>query len=403
MNRPQGRPALEHALVSVVLPVYNEGAVLEILHRRVRRALDAAGATAEIVFVNDGSRDASPRVLDRLAARYPGVRVLHFSRNFGHQAAIQAGLAAARGDAIVLMDSDLQDEPEAIGSFLALWQEGYDVVYAVRAERQEQWWKRLLFAGFHRLLSSVANVPIPVDAGNFSLIDARLAAEIVALGECDRYLPGLRSWVGYRQIGLPVRRNPRYDDQPRVSLRGLWRLAKTAIFSFSTAPLSVFYGIGYASLGVFAALSVGSLFCKFFTDWTTPGWTSGVLVASFFGAVNALGVSMLGEYVVRIYDQVRGRPHYIIARREESAARATAGRSLPARGDEAASDSHGCDAGQRCEEGPDLALEGCELGVEAELARDVLALAALTPEGESTGHGDRRREAGAAGAATDSQ
>ncbi len=309
------RPPLERALVSVVLPVYNEARVLKELHRRVRLALEATGARHEIIFVDDGSTDSSPRLLDKLAARYPAVRVLHLSRNFGHQAAVHAGLTEARGDAVALMDSDLQDEPEAIGRFLDLWREGYDVVYAIRSERQESWWKRFLFASFHRLLSSVANVPIPADAGNFSLIDGRITRQIVALGECDRYLPGLRSWVGFRQIGVPVRRNLRYDDRPRVSLRGLWRLAKTAIFSFSTAPLAMFYGIGYASLGVFLLLGAGSVYCKLFTTWTTPGWTSQVIVASFFGAINAMGVSVLGEYVVRIYDQVRGRPSYIVGRR----------------------------------------------------------------------------------------
>jgi dolichol-phosphate mannosyltransferase len=189
------------------------------------------------------------------------------------------------------------------------------VVYAIRAERQEQWWKRALFAGFHRLLASVATTPIPVDAGNFSLIDGKLARQIVALGDTDRYLPGLRSWVGFTQKGIPVRRNLRYDHRPRVSLRGLWRLAKTAIFSFSRAPLGVFHCIGTTSLAAFTLLAVWSLAAKLFTTWAVPGWTSQMLVASFFGAINALGVSMLGEYVTRIYDQVRGRPQYIVARR----------------------------------------------------------------------------------------
>jgi len=411
MNRHNNRPALDRALISVVLPVYNEGAVLETLHRRVRRSLAAAGARGEIVFVNDGSRDASAKVLDRIAARNPGVRVLHFSRNFGHQAAIQAGLAEARGDAVVLMDSDLQDEPEAIGRFLTLWQEGYDVVYALRAERQEQWWKRLLFAGFHRLLSRVASVPIPAEAGNFSLIDARLVGEIVSLGERDRYLPGLRSWVGHRQIGVPVRRNSRYDNRPRVSLRGLWRLAKTAIFSFSTAPLAVFYGIGYASLGLFVTLSAGSLGCKLFTDWTTPGWTSGVLVASFFGAVNALGVSMLGEYVVRIYDQVRGRPSYIIARRVDSTSAGDApGESLDELDSAPAQAAAAVVAGIDWDEPPFVddvereldeelnelagdqgdfiaAASGRRFAAELELARDAAELACFAADGST----DRRR------------
>ncbi len=164
---------------------------------------------------------------------------------------MQAGLAHAQGDAIVLMDSDLQDSPEAVGRLIAEWVCGYDVIYALRRERPEAWWKRCLFAGFHRLLARVASTPIPTDAGNFSLIDRRVAQEIVALGERDRYLPGLRSWVGFKQRGIEVRRNPRYDGKPRVTIRGLWRLAKTAIFSFSSFPLTTFYLIGYTALGVF--------------------------------------------------------------------------------------------------------------------------------------------------------
>jgi dolichol-phosphate mannosyltransferase len=160
----------------------------------------------------------------------------------------------------------------------------------------------------------MADTPIPVDAGNFSLMDSRVVQEIVRLGERDRYLPGLRSWVGFRQKGIEVRRDARYDGKPRVSLRGLWRLAKTAIFSFSTVPLALFSLIGYSAMTIFLALSGYSLVCRLFTDLAVPGWTSHVLIASFFGAVNALGISMLGEYVARIYDQVRGRPLYVVDR-----------------------------------------------------------------------------------------
>lgn len=306
------RPALSQSRISVVLPVYNEAGVLEELFRRVQRALASTGAAWEIVFVNDGSYDATPGLLDTLAAEHRQVRVLHLTRNFGHQAAVHAGLAHAAGDAVVLMDSDLQDAPEAIPRLLAEWQAGYDVVYALRRDRKESWWKRSLFAGFHRLLSAIAATRLPVDAGNFSLMDARVVRDVVALGERDRYLPGLRAWVGYRQTGVEVRREARYDGRPRVSLRGLWRLAKTAIFSFSSCPLTIFYLIGYGALGGFVLLSGYALYYKLCTDLAVPGWASNMLVASFFGAVNSLGISILGEYVTRIYDQVRGRPIYLV-------------------------------------------------------------------------------------------
>lgn len=309
------RPAPDQTLVSVVVPVYNEQDVLEALVARLAEALGSTPSAWEVVFVNDGSRDASGRVLDWIAARDPRVRVVHLSRNFGHQAAVQAGLVECRGDAVVLMDADLQDAPEALPRLLAAWRRGADVVYAVRTDRKEHRLKRWAFAAFYRLLAAVSPTPIPLDAGNFGLVDRRVLDVILALGERDRFFPGLRSWVGFRQVGIPVERLARYDDRPRVSLWGLLRLAKTAVFSFSTLPLSVFYGIGLAALGIFVLVGGYAIACRLFTELAIPGWTSHVLVGCFFGALNALGVSILGEYVVRIYDQVRGRPLYVVERR----------------------------------------------------------------------------------------
>jgi dolichol-phosphate mannosyltransferase len=308
-----GRP--EDALISVVMPVFNEADVLETLLEKVEGALATCGTGYEIIFVNDGSSDLSARILDTFPATNPRVRVVHLARNFGHQAAVQAGLAHAQGDAVVLMDSDLQDAPEAIPQFVERWLGGYDVVYAVRTDRKENRLKRLMFGAFHRFLSRVANVPIPADAGIFGLVDRRVARRIVAMGECDRYFPGLRSWVGLRQVGVEVERQARYDDHPRVSLLGLFRLAKTAVFSFSRFPLAIFYAIGGLAAVVFLGLSGYSLFCKWFTELAIPGWTSHVLIGSFFGALNASGICILGEYMVRIYDQVRNRPQFLVDRR----------------------------------------------------------------------------------------
>jgi len=308
------RPSLKDTLLSVVLPVYNEAEALVELQRRIVRTAREMSIDYEIIFVNDGSSDDSPRVLDRLAAGDYRVRVIHLSRNFGHQAAIQAGMAHARGDAVVLMDSDLQDAPEVIPRFVREWQAGNDVVYAVRARRKEGPLKKLLFAAFHRLMSRVATVDVPVDAGNFGLVDRRVAREIASLGERDRYFPGLRGWVGFRQKGVEVERSARYDDCPRVRISGLFSLAKTAIFSFSPFPLLVFNVIGLLAASLFLGLSSFSLYCKLFTDYAIPGWTSHILTGSFFGALNALGISILGEYVIRIYDQVRSRPPYLVDR-----------------------------------------------------------------------------------------
>jgi len=316
MNRRNAvpRPPLDDALVSVVLPVFNEAEVLPVLRNRIAAEIARLGADCEILFVDDGSTDNSPEVLDHLAADDPRVRVIHLSRNFGHQAAVQAGLARARGDAVVLMDSDMQDAPEAIPRFLEAWQEGHDVVYALRTGRKEGPLKRTLFAAFHRLMASVASVPIPADAGIFGLIDRRVARELAALGETDRYLPGLRSWVGFSQVGIEVERHARYDERPRVSLGGLVRLAKTAMFSFSTFPLALFHVIGVSAAALFMGLSTYALWCKLVAGSAIPGWTSHVLTGSFFGALNALGICILGEYVIRIHDQVRGRPLYLIDR-----------------------------------------------------------------------------------------
>ncbi|MGH7127057.1 MAG: glycosyltransferase family 2 protein [Planctomycetaceae bacterium] len=312
---PTPRPPLSECSVSVVLPVFNEAAVLDELTERVEDALRSCGCRYEILFVNDGSTDGSAERLDDLAATNAAVRVLHFSRNFGHQAAVQAGLSHAAGDAVVLMDSDLQDDPAAVREFLGRWQEGYDVVYAVRHKRKEHALKRLLFHGFYRVLNAISRTPIPMDAGIFGLVDRRVAREIVAVIDADRYFPGLRSWVGFRQMGVSVERGRRYDDSPRVSLMGLFRLAKTAVFSFSSFPLTLFYIIAALSLLMCGGVTAFALYHKVVTGWAVPGWASVTIVASFFGAVNALGIGILGEYAIRIFDQVRARPLYIVARR----------------------------------------------------------------------------------------
>jgi dolichol-phosphate mannosyltransferase len=302
-------------LVSVVLPLFNEAAALLRLCEEVTRALDAAGVQGELIFVNDGSTDDSVSLLDRLAQADARVRVVHFSRNFGHQAAVQAGLLHARGDAIVVMDSDLQDDPRCLEEFIRHWEAGYDVVYAVRTDRKENPLKRFLFFAFYRLLRAVSHTPMPNDAGNFGLIDRQVAQNLLRLNEYDRYYAGLRSWVGFRQVGIPVSRGARHDRRPRVSLLGLFRLAKSALFSFSSAPLAIFYGISLASLVVCCGITGFTLYHKLVTGLAIAGWTSTVGIASFFGALNALGIGILGEYVVRIYDQVRGRPPFIVSGR----------------------------------------------------------------------------------------
>lgn len=242
------------------------------------------------------------------------MRVVHFSRNFGHQPALNAGLVYACGDAVIVMDSDLQDTPTAIPQFLAQWEQGNQVVYAVRLGRKEAPWEKFLFYAFYRILKAIVTTPLPADAGNFGLIDRRVVDEMLRIPDCDRYFPGLRNWVGFRQCGVPVERHARHDDRPRVSLKQLFLLAKTAIFGFSRAPLSMFYGIAGISFSVFVACSLFALYHRLVTHLAIPGWTSVTMINALFGALNALGIGILGEYVVRIYDQVRQRPPFVVAR-----------------------------------------------------------------------------------------
>jgi dolichol-phosphate mannosyltransferase len=298
-------------VVSVVLPVFNEVAILSELTRQIVEVMQDDFLQFEIVYVNDGSKDGSREQLNALAAADDHIVVVHLSRNFGHQSAVQAGLEYCSGDVVIVMDSDLQDDPRAIPRFLDQWESGYDVVYAQRVNRKESAGKRFLFYSFYRVLNSIADNPIPADAGNFGLMDRKVVDALLQLPERDRFFPGLRSWAGFNQTGVAVERAERHDDHPRVSLRGLFRLAKTAIFSFSGFPLKFFYVIAAISASVCAGSIGFVLWHKMMTGLAIPGWTSMIITASFFGALNALGISILGEYVIRIYDQVRSRPVFV--------------------------------------------------------------------------------------------
>lgn len=301
------------ATVSVVLPVFNETAILQELNRRIVTVLERTTPRFEVVYINDGSSDGSRENLNTLAAQDRRIVVVHLSRNFGHQPAVHAGLEHATGDVVIVMDSDLQDNPEAIPAFLDQWERGSDVVYAERTNRKESLLKRALFYSFYRVLNAIADSPIPADAGNFGLMDRAVVDAVLSLPERERFFPGLRSWAGFRQTGIAVERAARHDDHPRVSLRGLFTLAKTAVFSFSSFPLKFFYVIAGMSAAICMSTFGFVLWHRLFTGLAIPGWASVIITASFFGSLNALGISILGEYVIRIYDQVRARPVYLTA------------------------------------------------------------------------------------------
>lgn len=301
----------ESPLISVVLPVYNEVAALPRLVTQLHEVFHAAGYQYELVFADDGSTDGSTAWLRNAAREHNNLNVVVLTRNFGHQAALQAGLEEARGDVVIVMDSDLQDDPAAIPRFLEAWRAGHDVVYAIRTQRRENWLKRSLFFTFYRVLQMLAEVQIPNDAGNFGLLDRRVVNHLQALPERTRFFPGLRSWVGFRQVGIPVARLSRYDDAPRVSFWQLVRLAKTAIFSFSSVPVIAFWMIAVVS-GSFFALGGLAAIVALLINQSLPAVTGTVLIASFFATLNAAGIAVLGEYIVRILDQVQGRPAYLV-------------------------------------------------------------------------------------------
>jgi dolichol-phosphate mannosyltransferase len=299
-------------LLSVVVPLFNEEAVVDELCRRLHAALAPAAVAYEILLVDDGSADATFARAEAQHSADPRVKVIALSRNFGHQAALSAGLDRAGGEAIVMMDGDLQDPPEILPALLAKWREGWDVVYAVKRSRQETWAKRLAFRGFHALLHRVAEIDVPEGAGNLSLMSARVVQVLREMPERARYLGGLRAWVGYRQIGLEFDREARYDLRPRMSVTRLVRLAFDAIFGFSRLPLRLAVYMGLLVSLVSLVVAAWVLYERLFTTRAITGWASTIVSITFIGGTILLTLGVIGEYVGRIYDEVKRRPLYVV-------------------------------------------------------------------------------------------
>ncbi|MCX8066127.1 MAG: glycosyltransferase family 2 protein [Candidatus Hydrogenedentes bacterium] len=302
---------------SIIAPVYNEVEFLEKFLLEIQselKELDLIEST-EVIFVNDGSNDGSTEKIDILVNKNPGkVFGVHLARNFGAPSAITAGIFYSSGDAVIIMDSDGQDDPQAFEKFLNLWRKGYDVVYAIRKSRKEGWLFKVLAWLFYRILSASSQIPLPLDAGNYSLLDRKVVEAIKQCPERNRYLPGLRSWVGFKQIGVEVERRARYDKKNRVGFRGLWTLAMNAFFSFSYVPIFLFRIAGILSLLLCIGLILFALYHKFITGLAVTAWASQLITTSFFGGINLLGIGLLGEYIARIYDEVKQRPIFICAR-----------------------------------------------------------------------------------------
>ncbi len=304
---------MKKTVFSVVVPVYNEEEVVFESYKRLKGVMEALREPYELIFVNDGSRDATPVIVRRICEIDASVRLIDFARNFGHQTAISAGMDYASGDAVVVIDADLQDPPEVIPEMIAKWREGYDVVYGKRAERKgETMFKRFTSAAFYRVLKSLTDVDIPVDTGDFRLIDRKVCDALKRIKERNRYVRGIISWLGFRQTGVEFVREKRFAGETKYPLKKMLRFAFDAITSFSFKPLKLSSYVGVAvSLGGFAYLMV-VLYLKLFTDRTVTGWASMMAVSLFFNGVVLMMLGIIGEYIGRIYDEAKGRPLYVV-------------------------------------------------------------------------------------------
>lgn len=307
---------------SVVAPVYNEEQLVEKFYQRVRDVMEGLGESWELVLINDGCRDKSPELMDALHAQDPEhVVILHFARNFGHQIAITAGMDHARGDAVVIIDSDLQDPPEVIPDLIAKWREGYEVVYAVRAEREGETWFKLFTARlFYRIIQSLTDVVIPMEAGDFRLLDRNALEALKRMRERHRFVRAMVSWIGFRQIGVPYKRHARTAGETKYPFRKMFRLALDAITGFSIFPLKLaqWFGVAAVGLGILLALVLLIIRLGGAAPLAGQGFTASLVL--FMGGVQLLGIGILGEYIGRIYDEIRDRPLYIVReiKRQES-------------------------------------------------------------------------------------
>lgn len=303
----------DRQLLSVVVPVFNEIAVIDMFYDRIRAVLaELEALDHEIVFVDDGSSDGSYARLVELADADPALRVLRFSRNFGHQIAITAGIDHARGDAVVVIDADLQDPPEVIARFVEKWRQGYDVVYGVREGRDGETPAKLVTASlFYRLLRRFTSVEIPVDVGDFRLLSRRAAEEFRGMREKDRFVRGLVSWMGFRQTGVPYRREARHAGETKYPYRKMVKFAIDGITSFSNAPLKLASWLGYLA-SFLAFLYLASVFVQKAMGGTVQGWATIMVALLFLGGVQLICLGIIGEYIGRIFNEIKPRPMYIV-------------------------------------------------------------------------------------------
>lgn len=298
---------------SVVVPMYNEELVVLETYKRLKQVMDSVQEPYEIVFVNDGSRDKTAAIISEICETDKNIKFVDFSRNFGHQVAITAGMDFAEGDTIVVIDGDLQDPPEVIPKMIQKWKEGFDVVYGKRTERKgETFFKKFTSKAFYRFLRKMTDVDIPVDTGDFRLIDRKVCDALKHINEKNRYIRGLISWLGFKQSAVEFSRDKRFAGETKYPLKKMLRFAFDAITSFSYKPLKLASYAGmFLSLFSFIYLLI-VLYQRFFTNKAIQGWASTMAVSLFFNGIVLLILGIIGEYIGRIYDEAKGRPLYVI-------------------------------------------------------------------------------------------
>jgi len=303
---------IEQPSISVAIPIYNEEPIVHELIRRTTRVLDSMpGGPHQMVLVDDGSTDRTCELLEQAARRDPRISVVSLSRNFGHQTALAASLDYATGDVVIMMDGDLQDPPEAIPTFVDWYQKGFDVVYAQRIKRKESWWLRACYYLFYRLIAALSSIQLPLDAGDFGLISGRVLDEIRKMPEHHRYIRGLRTWVGFPQIGIPIERDARHAGKTKYSPLRLLKLASDGIFAFSIVPLRAAALTGAVATAVSVLYAIYSLYVRL-TSHSPQGFTALVVAITFLSGMNLFFLGIIGEYVGRIYEEAKGRPHYVV-------------------------------------------------------------------------------------------
>ncbi|MAS33237.1 MAG: glycosyltransferase [Anaerolineaceae bacterium] len=300
---------------SIVAPIYNEEGNIQVLYDRICEVMDSSGGEWELVTVNDGSRDRSLELLEELAAKDSRIKVLNFARNFGHQIAVTAGLDYTSGDAVVIIDADLQDPPELILEMIERWKAGYEVVYAVREERHgESWFKLLTAKVFYRLIYRITDVNIPMDTGDFRLMDRKVVDALQSMREHNRFIRGLTSWIGFKQTGISYVRQARFSGETKYPLRKMVRFAMDAITGFSYFPLQIMIYVSFV-LGVLAVLAIPviSVLRVVLGSGFLGGQVTTIVLLLMLSAFQLFFLFIMGQYIARIYDEVRDRPLYVIA------------------------------------------------------------------------------------------